>query len=301
MSLRSLWLLAIVMIVIPVNQTMAQPGPRPELVNFIVSEGAALPVFDTREEMVVAYYGHPNSRYMGIVGRHTVEELVDLVKATAREYQDLAPDRKVIPAIYLIYGTVQPEGRIGYLSDARVNEYISYAGVHGVQIILDHQIGTYTLQRAVDRLLPYLKHPHVHMAFDVEWRTSRPMEEIGSITGEELNWMQHYVSTYLQANQVRENKYIVFHQFKPSMVRGSGNILTGFPQIELIHSTSGWGSPGLKRSTHAANATLTQLPSKGFKLWYYYSDKPGIHYDKPLMTPTEVLSLNPLPRMIIYQ
>jgi len=172
MSLRSLRLLTIVLIVIPVNQIMAQTGPRSELVNFVMTERAVPQIVDTREEMIVAYYGHPNSRYMGIVGRHTVEELVDLLKATAREYQDLVPDRKVLPAIYLIYGTAQPQGRIGYLSDARVNEYISYAGAHGVQIILDHQIGTYTLQRAVDRLLPYLKHPHVHMAFDVEWRTS---------------------------------------------------------------------------------------------------------------------------------
>lgn len=301
MSLRSLWLLMLVLILVPLNLIMAQTAVRPELVNFVVSEKAVLPVSDTREEMIVAYYGHPNSRYMGIVGRHTVEELVDLVKATAGQYQNLAPERKVIPAIYLIYGTVQPEGRIGYLSDARVNEYIRYAGAHGIQIILDHQIGTYTLQEAVDRLLPYLKHPHVHMAFDVEWRTSRPMEEIGFISGEELNWMQQYVSSYLQSNQVREHKYIVFHQFKASMVRGSGDILTGFPQVELVHSTSGWGSPGLKRSTHAFNATLTQLPSKGFKLWYYYSDKPGIHYDNPLMTPMEVLALDPLPRMIIYQ
>jgi hypothetical protein len=291
----------LVLIAMPVTQIMAQTGTRSELVNFVVNEGPFPQVFDTREEMIVAYYGHPNSRYMGIVGRHPVEELVDLVKATASEYQALAPDRKVIPAIYLIYGTAQPQGRIGYLSDARVNEYIGYAGAHGVQIILDHQIGTYTLKAAVDRLLPYLKHPHVHMAFDVEWRTSRPMEEIGFISGEELNWMQQYVSSYLQSNQVREHKYIVFHQFKASMVRGSKDILTGFPQVELVHSTSGWGPPGLKRSTHAFNATLTQLPSKGFKLWYYYSDKPGIHYDNPLMTPAEVLALDPLPRMIIYQ
>jgi hypothetical protein len=301
MSLRSLWLLTIVLVAIPANQLMAQSGSRSELVNLVVSEATVHQVFDTREEIIVAYYGHPNSRYMGIVGRHTVEELVELLKLTARQYQDLVPDRKVIPAIYLIYGTAQPEGRIGYLSDARVNEYIRYAGAHGVQIILDHQIGTYTLQKAVDRLLPYLKHPHVHMAFDVEWRTSRPMQEIGSISGEELNWMQQYVSAYLQANRVREHKYIVFHQFKASMVRGSGDIITGYPQVELVHSTSGWGPPGLKRSTHAFNATLTTLPSKGFKLWYYYSDKPGIHYDNPLMTPTEVLALDPLPRMIIYQ
>jgi hypothetical protein len=249
----------------------------------------------------VAYYGHPKSRYMGIVGRFSVVDLVERVKATAQSYQDLAPDRRVVPAIYLIYGTAQPQGRIGFLSDAKVNEYISYAGSQGVDIILDHQIGIFSLKQAIDRLLPYMKHPHVHMAFDVEWRTAKPMEEIGFITGEELNWIQKYVYDWLQTNEITAHKYIVFHQFKASMVRGASTIVTNYPQVELIHSTSGWGPPDLKRSTHAYNATLTKLPSKGFKLWYYYSDKPGIHYDKPLMKPGDVLALKPLPKMIIYQ
>lgn len=54
-------------------------------------------------------------------------------------------------------------------------------------------------------------------------------------------------------------------------------------------------------STHAADARLTQLTSKGFKLWYYYSDKPGIHFDHPLMSPKNVMDLLPLPKMVIYQ
>lgn len=254
-----------------------------------------------KEDLIVAYYGHPNSRYMGIVGRHSIPKIVEQVKATAEKYQKLAPDRTVVPALYLIYGTAQPQGRIGYLNQAKVLEYIQYAGTQGVHIILDHQIGTLTLQQAVDRLLPFLEYPHVHMAFDVEWRTARPMEEIGHITGDELNWMQTYVGEYLKNRQVQENKYIVFHQFKPSMVRQPERILPPPPQVEIIHSTSGWGPPALKVATHNANARITQLPSKGFKLWYYYSDKPGIHFDSPLMPPERVLNLTPLPKMIIYQ
>ena len=46
---------------------------------------------------------------------------------------------------------------------------------------------------------------------------------------------------------------------------------------------------------------LLNIPYKGFKLWYYYSSKHGVHYDRPLMTPSQVLSLNPEPGLIIYQ
>ncbi|HAE23171.1 MAG TPA: hypothetical protein DCG47_12750 [Spirochaetaceae bacterium] len=253
------------------------------------------------EELIVAYYGHPNSRYMGIVGRYSLHELVEKVKATARLYQQLLPEHTIIPAIYLIYGTCQPQGRIGYLSDAIVNRYIDYAKDQNVKIILDHQIGSYSLKSAVDKLLPYLSFPHVHIAFDFEWRTSNPMKEIGFVMGEELNWMQKYVSDHLINNNIPGNKYIIFHQFTASMLREHHKASTGFPQVDLVHCTSGWGPPWQKKATHTFNATITQIPIKGFKLWYYYSDKPGIHYDSPLMVPQEVLALNPRPRIIIYQ
>jgi len=254
-----------------------------------------------KEEVLLAYYGHPNSRFMGIVGRHSLPELVEMVKATAREYQAVMPESNVIPAIYLIYGTVQPEGHIGFMRNATVNRYIQYAGEHGVRIILDHQIGRFTLKETMDRILPYLIHPHVHLAVDFEWRTSRPMKEIGFVRGEELTWMQQYMSDYLRDNNLGGTRYLIFHQFKSAMVRNRAAIKIGFPQVELVHSTSGWGPPEGKRKTHAYNATITQIPTKGFKLWYFYSDKPGIHYDNPLMTPAEVAALVPRPRIIMYQ
>ncbi|MBU0934981.1 MAG: hypothetical protein KKI09_12200 [Spirochaetes bacterium] len=49
------------------------------------------------------------------------------------------------------------------------------------------------------------------------------------------------------------------------------------------------------------NARITQISQKGFKLWYHYSDKPGIHYDSPLMTPAQVLALSPPPMLVMYQ
>jgi hypothetical protein len=277
-------------------------GSASDLVGAQVAQPVSVPEdAGPTDELIVAYYGHPNSPYMGIVGRLSREELVRRVKATAAEYQALVPGRRVVPAIYLIYGTCQPEGKIGYLSDATTLAYIRYAEEQGVLVFLDHQIGVNTLQAAADRLLPYLRFPNVHIAFDFEWRTNRPMEEIGFVRGDELNWLQGYVRAYLAREGLGGRKYIVFHQFKASMLRESEKVITGIPQVELIHCTSGWGPPQLKTATHAYNAGITQIPTKGFKLWYYYSDKPGIHYDDPLMTPAEVLGLSPQPKLIIYQ
>ncbi|MER2063915.1 MAG: SH3 domain-containing protein [Alkalibacterium sp.] len=40
------------------------------------------------ENRVVAYYGHPNSEVMGIVGRHPVGELIDLLEETTATYDE---------------------------------------------------------------------------------------------------------------------------------------------------------------------------------------------------------------------
>ncbi len=280
----------------------AQPAAGAEADRPAPGTGTAAPAgAEPADELIVAYYGHPKSPYMGIVGRLSMEELVLRVKATAADYQALVPGRRVVPAIYLIYGTCQPEGRIGYMSDAMVLSYITYAAERGVLVFLDHQIGAGSLQAAADRLLPYLRFPNVHIAFDFEWRTARPMEEIGFVRGDELNWLQGYVRDRLAGEGISGRKYVAFHQFKASMLREPEKIVAPSAQVELIHCTSGWGPPRLKAATHAFNAGITQIPTKGFKLWYYYSDKPGIHYDDPLMKPAEVLGLSPQPKLIIYQ
>ncbi|HSV55565.1 MAG TPA: hypothetical protein VLH39_00465, partial [Magnetospirillaceae bacterium] len=253
------------------------------------------------DSLIVAYYGHPRSRYMGIVGRHNLEELTRLVRSTAAQYQAAAGGREVVPALYLIYGTVQPQGQIGYMSDRLTRQHIHHAMENGLLIFLDHQIGTYTLKDALDRLLPYLVYPNVHIALDFEWRTAHPMREIGYVRGEELNWIQGYVQDYLERNRIPGTRFVVFHQFTKSMVRDPAVIHTRFPQVSLIHSTSGWGPPDKKAATHTLNSRISQIPLKGFKLWYFYSDKPGIHFDDPLMTPDQVLALDPQPMLIIYQ
>ncbi len=253
------------------------------------------------DSLIVAYYGRPKAAYMGIVGRYSKEDIVARVKATANGYRSIAGGKIVRPALYLIYGTCWPEGKIGYLSDAMTHEYIRYALEQDTLVILDHQIGASSLKDAIDWLLPYLVYPNVHIALDFEWRTAKPMKEIGFVRGEELTWIQEYVQDYLSRKSIPGKRYVVFHQFAKSMLRNPDGIVSSHPQVELVHCTSGWGPPEDKVSTHAINSAITQIPLKGFKLWYHYSDKPGIHYDDPLMSPGAVLALSPAPFLVIYQ
>ncbi len=254
-----------------------------------------------KNNTVVAYYGHPNSKVMGIVGRYSKSGLAQHLLKTANTYDRVNGERGVIPAFYIIYGICHPKGEIGRLRKEKLLSYIQFALEHNFIIYIDHQIGKYKPSQALAEMLPYLKYPNVHLAIDVEWRTTRPMKEIGHITAAELNGLQKQMRDYMLEHNIPGKRQLVFHQFHKVMVRGIRNVNAGYDPVMLIHSTSGWGNPAVKRSTHKRNAKITNIPNKGFKLWYYYSDKKGIHYDKPLMSPAQVLKLNPQPGLVIYQ
>jgi hypothetical protein len=249
---------------------------------------------------IVAFYGHPNSRQMGILGRYSKEELDEKLTVLAAEYDAANGDRGVIRAFYLIYGTVWPGGDIGIMSDKQVMEYIDYAADHDMIVFLDHQIGRFDPISSLSKMFPWLACPGVHLAIDPEWRTTRPMKEIGSITGDELNGARQAMEDYMVRNEIPGERLLVVHQFNAKMISGRERVTTDREHVRLIHCADGFGTPGAKRSSYEYNALATNMPDKGFKLFYNFSI-PGAGYDRPLLSPAEVCSLSPHPVLIIYQ
>ena len=249
---------------------------------------------------IIAFYGHPNSASMGIVGQYSLEDLEPLLNNFAAEYDAANGERGVIPALYLIYGTCWPEGEIGYLNDEILKKYINFALERGWLVFLDHQIGKYSVEYSVKRLLPYLEYPNVHLALDPEWRTTKPMKEIGSVKGEELNTAQQMIQDYLIENNLPEKRMLVFHQFKPWMVSNRSAVKSNYEKVNLIQCADGFGTPYQKISAYNANAEATNIPLKSFKVF----SKPviaGAGYDQPMMTAEQVLALNPKPCLIMMQ
>jgi hypothetical protein len=249
---------------------------------------------------VLAFYGHPFSKRMGILGEYSKEDLARLLKGYAKLYDDVNGSLGVVPAFYLIYGTCWPGGEIGYLKDSVVKDYIEYAASQDMIVFVDHQIGKYPVEEAMQRLLPYLKYPNVHIALDPEWRTTAPMQEIGYITAEEVNKAQAMIAEYMDRQGIPGVKMLVVHQFKPSMIQGRDRVRADNERVLLVHTADGFGPPALKKNAYALNALANNMPLKGFKL-FFKTTVPGAGYDNPLLTPPEVLALTPRPMLIIYQ
>jgi hypothetical protein len=249
---------------------------------------------------ILAYYGHPNSKNMGILGRYSIEELDAMLSGLAAEYESVSNGRKVRKAFYIIYGTVWPEGEIGILKDETVLKYIRYGLENDILVFLDHQIGRYDPISSLKKLLPWLQYPNVHLALDPEWRTDKPMQEIGTVSAGELNQAQKIMEDYIIEHHIPGERLLMIHQFNWRMISERERVSTAFERVRLVHCADGFGNPHLKRGSYAFNAEAANMPVKGFKL-FYNSGIPGAGYDDPLLKPEEVYALNPRPYIIIYQ
>ena len=249
---------------------------------------------------IVAFYGTPQSKRMGILGTYSIPELDVQLGLWASAYDAVNGDRGVKKAFYIIYGMAWPEGEIGILRDSRLIEYIEYALANDILVFIDHQIGKYSVETATKRLLPFLRYPNVHLALDPEWRTLKPMEEIGSVSAEEINKAQRLIEDYLVEHGYPGERLLVVHQFNMKMISGRDRVKTDFARVRLIHCADGFGLPAVKRQSYYYNALAKNIPLKGFKL-FFKSGVPGAGFDQPLLKPDDVISLDPKPSLIMYQ
>lgn len=249
---------------------------------------------------IFALYGKPGSHKMGILGQYSLKDIEPVMNDFVQKYDEANGKRGIIPSFYIIFGTVWPEGEIGILSDSVVRSYIEFAQERGWYVYLDHQIGKYTVETAMKKLLPYLQYPNVHLALDPEWRTTKPMKEIGHVTAAELNNAQQMMQDYMKEHGLPGRRMLVVHQFKPIMITNRPDVRSNYELVQLVHCADGFGSPSLKRYAYAYNAQATNIPIKSFKL-FLEPKVEGAGYDNPIMTPDEVFSLNPRPYVIMYQ
>jgi hypothetical protein len=255
-------------------------------------------VFD--EALVVGFYGNPHSQFMGILGEQSIEATAEKLRQVARQYAEVTPGQRVIPAFHLIYATVWADANVGRLSSELIQAYVDYAQEHDMLVILDHQMGRFGVRESIEEMLPWLDSPVVHLAIDPEWATPMPGKEIGWISAEDLNTAQQLIQDYLIQEEIPGRKILIVHQFNRKMITNRELVRADFERVDLVHNADGFGPPALKVYSWNYNVEAAQIPLKGFKLFYpkEWKDK---GYDDPLMTPEEVMKLIPRPVYINYQ
>lgn len=251
-------------------------------------------------QVVVAYYGQPSSTRMGILGEQSMAEGKAKLEETAKTWEAVAGGKTILPAFHLIYATCYPDANVGLLSASTVLRYVEFAAENNMIVILDHQMGKHTIETAMKSMLPFLKYPNVHLAIDPEWKTSNPGIELGTITAADVNLAQQMMEDYLNAENLPGKRMLILHQFHAKMISQRDTVRSDFERVDLVHHADGFGPPQLKLDTYRFLAGMKNLPVKGFKL---FLPKPwktkGM--DIPLLTPAQIMALDPQPVYISYQ
>jgi hypothetical protein len=271
-----------------------------------------LRVLPSNYNMIVAYYGRPNTKSLGILGQQSIESTIQKVKARAKQYEKaLGNGKRVTAGFDIIYEMATSDaGRDGKyvitLNHKTLEKYITTAQKSDVVVFIDVQLGKKTPAQAVKPLLKYLKYDNVHIAVDPEFSVDnlkvRPGKKIGAITGTQINEVQNLMRNYLNKNHIKDDKILLIHMFTEFMVTDKKS-LKYTDRVHLLMHLDGHGSPALKIKTY--NGLYTDARSAkvsgGFKVF--------LKEDHPVMTPKQVLGLEAvgnrrvkdMPKLITYQ
>ncbi|WP_165368099.1 hypothetical protein, partial [Phytoactinopolyspora endophytica] len=211
--------------------------------------------------------------------------------------------RTVLPVYELItviaHGSATDNGLYRtFEPDEVIEDYLEAAREHGALLLLNVQPGRSDFLDDVQQLERWLLEPDVGLALDPEWAVGDgevPGRTYGSTTGAELDSVAEYVSGLVTENDLPE-KAVVFHQVHESVVQDEED-LGEHPGVALVKSVDGIGSRESKEETWDRLMPPRAEPvHAGFKLFFDEDAEHG-----PLMTPEQVLALEPLPEYVLYE
>ena len=273
----------------PPTWPVAGPDPLP---------GSILP-----NKRIVAFYGNPLSKKMGILGELPSDEMLAKLDREVAAWSAADSATPVQPALHLIAVVAQASpGTAGKyrlrMDSALIERVYGWAKSRGALLFLDVQVGQGTLQEELPRLTPFLKRPDVHLGIDPEFSMKRghvPGTRIGTFDAADVNYASSLLSDLVEKEHIPP-KVLVVHRFTRDMLTGYKRIALD-PRVQIVINMDGWGPPSLKRESYRRYVYQYPVQFTGFKLFYRNDKKNGSR----LMAPAEVLALHPRPLYIQYQ
>jgi hypothetical protein len=270
----------------------AGPAPLP---------GALLP-----GKRIIAYYGNPHSKKMGVIGEYPEAQMLGMLDRTVAAWKAADPGTPIVPAIHLV--TVVAQGAPGAdgmwrrrEDSTMIERTYKWAKSRNGILFLDIQASHSTLEAELPRLLPWLSRPDVHLGVDPEFymhyerEGARPSSKIGMMMAKDVNYVIRTLDK-LVADKKIPPKILVVHRFTRKMVPDAENI-TPTPRVQVVMHMDGWGPPWLKFDSYRDYIVNHPVQFTGFKLFYHNDTKKG----DALLTPAELLQLRPKLSYIQYQ
>jgi len=261
--------------------------------------GAVLP-----QKRIVAYYGNPLSKRMGALGEFPKDEMLRRLKAEVTKWEKADPSMPVQPALHLIAVVAQGDpGKSGkyrmVMPDEVVNQVYGWAKEIGAILFIDIQTGHDDIRALLPRFEALLKNPDVHLGIDPEFNLIsskvKPGKKVGTYDAADINYASAYLKELVQKYKLPP-KMLIVHRFTRNGVTNADKIVLRH-EVQVVMHMDGWGAPWLKRDSYKDYIVAEPVQFTGFKLFYHNDTKKG----DPLMTPQDLLKLNPRPIYIQYQ
>ncbi len=261
--------------------------------------GAILP-----KNRIVAYYGNPLSKKMGVLGEYQKDTMLRMLDREVVRWAKADPTHPVVPALHLIATVAQGlPGKAGLyrmqMRDSMVNDVYSWIKSRNGLFFIDVQVGKSSVQGGLPRLRPFLENPDVNFGIDPEFAMATsgkvPGTVIGTLDAADINWAVNWLDSIAREKKLPP-KILIVHRFTRKMVTNASKIRYT-PHVQVVMDMDGWGPPWLKFDSYHDYVKAEPVQFTGFKLFYHNDTKKG----DPMLTPAEVLRLTPKPLYIQYQ
>jgi hypothetical protein len=261
--------------------------------------GAILP-----GKRIIAYYGNPLSKRMGILGEIAPDAMLRRLDREVEKWTEADTAVPAIPALHLIVtvaqGSAGPDGMWrARMKDELVEQVYEWAARRKALLFLDVQVGKSNLRAELPRLEKFLSRPNVHLGIDPEFSMKTghaPGKRIGTMDAKDVNYASEFLQEMVDKYKVPP-KVLVVHRFTRPMLTNYRNIKLD-PRVQIVIQMDGWGNPELKRGSYVSYVYSEPVQYTGFKIFYKNDTKKK---GWRLMQPEDVLALEPRPLYVQYQ
>ena len=287
----------------PAEPEPVEPEPAVAGAGAMASSFPVLPTALLPRQRIVAFYGNPASRRMGILGELPPEEMLERLDEEVAKWQAADPATPVKPALHMI--AVMAAGDPGRdslyrirMPEHRIRQVMEWADRRDALVFLDIQPGRSSVPAELPRLEEWLRLPDVHLALDPEWDMppdALPGKQIGSMTAEDINVAIEFLAGIVEEYDLPP-KVLVVHRFTENMIQDAEDIRLD-PRVQVVVNMDGWGPPSQKIYAYRDIVAPEAEQFTGFKLFFRNDRRNGSR----LLTPEEILELDPTPIYIQYQ
>ena len=272
----------------PAATPTAKPTPPPST--------GALPLADT----VVCYYGNRAAASLGVLGEFSLPELEAKLRSRAAQYDALNGNKGTKICFDYIYivanGSAHPYAHYTPRMDL-FEEALAYAERNNILFFIDLQLGYRDIETEMNKVLPYLKKPNVHIALDTEFymphKGGIPGDTLGSMDAADINLAARIMQQYITENNL-PSKILKVYQFDTRMISNKHLINLDLPNVYILINADGVGFGGVAGKLGDYEQYAGEAHNGlGIKLFF--------DWDARLLSPDELMALDPPPDEIVYQ